>query len=125
MFGGRLLWGLWFGHLVGALGTGLFTVLAGSAGGADSLWSAQFVGRLLGVAALADTGGFVDDILISVMQCGRPLGRCPFLLGGGGGALITAQIPGFSLGHVGGAACSGWWCRLPLVPVGFHWYLVK
>ena len=52
------------------------------------------------------------------MQHGQPMGRCPFLLGGRGSALVAAQIPSFSLGHVGGEACSGWWCWLPFVPVG-------
>ena len=88
-----LPWGLWFCYLVGVLGTGLFTALAGAAGVAECLWSAQFIGRPLGAATLADTGGFADNVLICVMQCGQPPGRCPFLLGGSGDALITARIP--------------------------------
>ena len=97
---------------------GLFTVLAGLDGGAECLWSTQYIGKLPGMATSADTGGVIDDVLIFVMWHGRPLGRCPFLHGGGSGALITAQIPSFSLGHVGGVARSGWWCWLPLIPVG-------
>ena len=69
---------------------GLFTAFVGSAGGAECLWSAEFVGRLLGVVTSADTGGFINYVFICLMQRGQPLGRCPFLLGGGSGALITA-----------------------------------
>ena len=70
------------------------------------------------MATLVDTGGFIDDVFICVTWRGQLPGICPCLLGGGGGALVTAQIPSFSLGHVGGAAFSGWWCQLPLVLVG-------
>ena len=77
-------------YLEGTLAMRLLMVFPGAAGGVECFWAAEFVGWFLGMVALADVGRLINDIFVSLVRCGRLLGECPFVLGGGSHGALSA-----------------------------------